>query len=60
MAAWDWERPIERDSAIPSFDEGPLSEWYFVPGVIEDLLLIQIMNLTAIAVVRERETGTLE
>jgi ABC-2 type transport system permease protein len=44
----------------PWFNEGLLSEWYFVPGVIGNLLLIQIMNLTAFAVVREREIGTLE
>jgi len=46
--------------ARPWFNEGLLSEWYFVPGVIGNLLLIQIMNLTAFAVVREREIGTLE
>jgi ABC-2 type transport system permease protein len=44
----------------PWFNEGLLSEWYFVPGVIGNLLLIQIMNLTAFAIVREREIGTLE
>jgi ABC-2 type transport system permease protein len=46
--------------ARPWFNEGLLSQWYFVPGVIGNLLLIQIMNLTAFAVVREREIGTLE
>jgi len=44
----------------PWFNEGLLSEWYFVPGVIGNLMLILIMNLTAFAVVREREIGTLE
>ncbi len=44
----------------PWFNEGFLSEWYFVPGVIGNLMLILIMNLTAFAVVREREIGTLE
>ncbi len=46
--------------ARPWFNEGLLSEWYFVPGVLGNLMLILIMNLTAFAVVREREIGTLE
>ncbi len=46
--------------ARPWFNEGLLSEWYFVPGVLGNLMLIMIMNLTAFAVVREREIGTLE
>jgi ABC-2 type transport system permease protein len=44
----------------PWFNEGLLSEWYFVPGVLGNLMLILIMNLTAFAIVREREIGTLE
>jgi ABC-2 type transport system permease protein len=44
----------------PWFNEGLESQWYFVPGVIGNLLLIMVMNLTAFAVVREREIGTLE
>jgi len=46
--------------ARPWFNEGLLSQWYFVPGVLGNLMLILIMNLTAFAVVREREIGTLE
>lgn len=46
--------------ARPWFNEGLESQWYFVPGVIGNLMLIMIMNLTAFAVVREREIGTLE
>jgi ABC-2 type transport system permease protein len=34
--------------------------WFFVPGVIGTLTLVTIVNLTAFAVVREREVGTLE
>jgi len=34
--------------------------WFFVPGVIGTLTLILIVNLTAFAIVREREVGTLE
>ena len=36
------------------------SRWFFVPGVIGTLTLITIVNLTAFAIVREREIGTLE
>ncbi len=34
--------------------------WFFVPGVIGTIQLVMIVNLTAFAVVREREVGTLE
>ena len=44
----------------PWFNEGFDSRWFFVPGVIGNLMLIMVMNLTAFAVVREREIGTLE
>jgi len=44
----------------PWFNEGLESQWYFVPGVIGNVLLIMVMTLTAFAVVREREIGTLE
>lgn len=44
----------------PWFNEGLESTWYFVPGVIGNVLLILVMMLTAFAVVREREIGTLE
>jgi ABC-2 type transport system permease protein len=46
--------------ARPWFNEGLGGQWYFVPGVVGNLTLIMIMNLTAIAVVREWEIGTLE
>lgn len=36
------------------------SQWFFVPGVIGNLILIMVVSLTAFAVVRERELGTLE
>jgi ABC-2 type transport system permease protein len=36
------------------------SRWFFVPGVIGTLVLVTIVNLTAFAIVREREVGTLE
>ena len=44
----------------PWFNESLNSQWYFVPGVIGNLMLILVMMLTAFAVVREREIGTLE
>lgn len=36
------------------------SRWFFIPGLIGTLGLITIVNLTAFAIVREREVGTLE
>jgi ABC-2 type transport system permease protein len=44
----------------PWFNENLESQWYFVPGVIGNLMQIMVMMLTAFAVVREREIGTLE
>jgi len=44
----------------PWFNEGLESRWYFVPGVIGNLMMMMVMTLTAFAVVREREIGTLE
>ena len=44
----------------PWFNEGLDSQWFFVPGVIGNVMLIMVMMLTAFAVVREREIGTLE
>lgn len=44
----------------PWFNVNLSSQWFFVPGVIGNLMLIIVINLTAFAVVREREIGTLE
>jgi ABC-2 type transport system permease protein len=44
----------------PWYNTGLESRWYFVPGLIGSILLITIVQLTAFAVVRERELGTLE
>jgi len=44
----------------PLFNADLQSRWNFIPGVIGLLALIQVMILTAFAVVREREIGTLE
>ena len=44
----------------PWYNPGLSSRWFFVPGVIGSLTLVLVMTLTAFAVVREREIGTLE
>ena len=44
----------------PWFNPDMSSQWFFVPGVIGNLVLVIVMTLTAFAVVREREIGTLE
>ncbi len=44
----------------PWFNEGLEDRWFFIPGLICTLTLIQVVSLTAFAVVREREVGTLE
>lgn len=44
----------------PWFNEDLQSRWYFVPGVIGNLTTVMVIMLTAFAVVREREIGTLE
>jgi ABC-2 type transport system permease protein len=36
------------------------SRWFFVPGIIGSLTVVLVVTLTAFAVVREREIGTLE
>jgi drug efflux transport system permease protein len=44
----------------PWYNPNLESRWFFVPGVIGTLLLTTVIMLTAFAVVREREIGTLE
>src|SRR6266446_6976851 len=44
----------------PWYNANLESRWFFVPGVIGTLLLTTVIMLTAFAVVREREIGTLE
>ena len=44
----------------PWYNANLESRWFFVPGVIGTLVLVSVMTLTAFAVVREREIGTLE
>ncbi len=44
----------------PWFNESLSSRWFFVPGIIGTLMFVMVVILTAFAVVREREIGTLE
>ncbi len=44
----------------PWFNPDLNGRWFFVPGVFGTLTLVTNVNLTAFAVVREREVGTLE
>jgi ABC-2 type transport system permease protein len=44
----------------PWYNPSLSSRWFFVPGVIGSLTLVLVITLTAFAVVREREIGTLE
>jgi ABC-2 type transport system permease protein len=44
----------------PWFNVGLDDRWFFIPGVIGTLTLMQVISLTAFAIVREREVGTLE
>lgn len=44
----------------PWYNTDLSSRWFFVPGVIGSLTLVIVVTLTAFAVVREREIGTLE
>lgn len=44
----------------PWYNPDMSSQWFFVPGVIGSLVLVIVVTLTAFAVVREREIGTLE
>jgi drug efflux transport system permease protein len=43
----------------PWYNEDLNSQWFFVPGVIGDLLTVSVMSLAAFGIVRERELGTL-
>jgi ABC-2 type transport system permease protein len=44
----------------PWFNPDLDSSWFFVPGTIGALTLTLVMTMTAFAIVREREIGTLE
>ncbi len=44
----------------PWYNEDLRSRWFFVPGVIGSISTVVVTMLTAFAIVREREIGTLE
>jgi ABC-2 type transport system permease protein len=44
----------------PWFNANLDSSWFFVPGTIGALTMVLVITMTAFAVVREREIGTLE
>jgi ABC-2 type transport system permease protein len=44
----------------PWYNPDLRSRWFFIPGIIGSLTLVLVITLTAFAVVREREIGTLE
>jgi ABC-2 type transport system permease protein len=52
--------PVIELERRPWFNTDLRSQWFFVPGVIGSLTLVIVINLTAFAIVREREIGTLE
>lgn len=52
--------PSVRLEQRPWYNPDLRSRWFFVPGIVGSLTLVLIVNLTAFAVVREREIGTLE
>jgi ABC-2 type transport system permease protein len=52
--------PSVRLEPRPWYNPDLRSRWFFVPGIIGSLTLVLVVTLTAFAVVREREIGTLE
>jgi len=64
--AWPMNAGVVKPSITVSLSERPWfnasieDRWFFIPGVVGTLALMQVVSLTAFAVVREREIGTLE
>jgi ABC-2 type transport system permease protein len=52
--------PSVRLEQRPWYNSDLDSHWFFIPGLIGTILLVTIVQLTAFAIVRERELGTLE
>jgi len=44
----------------PWYNTDISDRWFFIPGVIGNLIMVIVVDLTAFAIVREREIGTLE
>lgn len=52
--------PYAQMEQRPWYNPDLNARWFFVPGLVGSLTLMTIVNLTAFAIVREREIGTLE
>jgi drug efflux transport system permease protein len=52
--------PSVRLEPRPWYNHDLNSHWFFIPGLIGTILLVTVVQLTAFAIVRERELGTLE
>jgi|SRR5579863_650295 len=52
--------PSVQPEPRPWYNPELRSRWFFVPGIVGSLTMVLVVNLTAFAVVREREIGTLE
>jgi ABC-2 type transport system permease protein len=52
--------PKVRLAERPWYNPNLEGRWFFVPGVIGTIVMTSVITLTAFAVVREREVGTLE
>src|SRR5439155_9147403 len=57
---WARRMPSVSFDRRPWYNEDLNSQWFFVPGVIGDLLTVLVLSLAAFGIVRERELGTLE
>src|SRR5579863_7929422 len=51
--------PSVQPEPRPWYNPELRSRWFFVPGIVGSLTMVLVVNLTAFAVVREREIGTL-
>ncbi len=60
MGAMSMRSPRITDSARVWFNPDLKSRNYFVPGVICNLIMVVTVMLTAMAIVREKEIGTME
>jgi ABC-2 type transport system permease protein len=52
--------PSVRLEQRPWYNPDLNSHWFFIPGLIGTIILVTVVQLTAFAIVRERELGTLE
>jgi ABC-2 type transport system permease protein len=52
--------PLVRLEPRPWYNPDLDTHWFFIPGLIGTIILVTVVQLTAFAIVRERELGTLE